>query len=84
VVKVSSDEANASSGKKRRSLQRPPTRTMIQQVLPLRSPGFPVESGGAQEEHAAPSEESRTRVGASSCEVGNPGTPGPNEQTSKV
>jgi hypothetical protein len=31
------------------------------QIPPLRSPGFPVESRGAEEEHTALSAESRTR-----------------------
>jgi hypothetical protein len=46
------------------------------QIPPLRSPGFPVESRGVDEVHAALSTESRTRGRCEQCEVGNPGTLG--------
>ena len=43
------------------------------QVPPLRSPGFPVETRGVDQVHAALSEESRTRGRCQQREVGNPG-----------
>jgi hypothetical protein len=42
-------------------------------VAPLRSPGFPVESGGVDPLYAALSTESRTRGRCWHREVGNPG-----------
>ena len=45
-----------------------------QQIPPLRSPGFPVETLGVDELHAALSKESRKRGRRQQREVGNPGT----------
>jgi hypothetical protein len=44
------------------------------QVPPLRSPGFPVETSGSDDLHAALFTESRTRGRRWRREVGNPGT----------
>jgi hypothetical protein len=44
------------------------------QVPPLRSPGFPVETRGFADLHAALFKESRTRGRGQQREVGNPST----------
>jgi hypothetical protein len=44
------------------------------QISPLRSPGFPVETRGFGDLHAALSAESRMRFRRSQREVGNPGS----------
>ena len=44
------------------------------QVPPLRSPEFPVETGGVGKLHAAFFTESRTRGHVQRCVAGNPGT----------
>jgi hypothetical protein len=51
-----------------------PRQSIHTEISPLRSPGFPVETRGFDDLHAALFTESRTRGRCQQREVGNPGT----------